>query len=250
MTIAFPQLMPTYPTQRSRLSAFLRLLPAFFLAAFSGHPGSALAAETKAKPAPDPALAPIVDVPGLPRVLLIGDSISIGYTLPVREALKDKANVHRPPGNCSSTGYTLSKLDAWLGTGKWDVIHFNWGLHDAKLPPDGVRHSPPDVYEKNLRELVRRLRATGAKLIWATTTPVPNGGNLAPNRRFDSVDKYNAIAARVMSELGVATNDLNTAIKPHFARVGRPNDVHYTPEGSALLAAEVVRSVTAQLPSR
>ena len=242
--------MTQHSPLRSHLTALFRLLPAFSLAAALGLSATAVAAEAKAKPAPDPALAPIVDIAGLPRVLLIGDSISIGYTLPVREALKGKANVHRPPGNCSSTGYTLSKLDVWLGAGKWDVIHFNWGLHDAKLPPEGVRHAPPDVYEKNLRELVQRLRATGAKLIWATTTPVPNGGNLAPNRRFDSVEKYNAIAARVMSELGVATNDLNAAITPHFARVGRPNDVHYTAEGSALLAAEVVRSVNAQLPSR
>jgi acyl-CoA thioesterase-1 len=204
----------------------------------------------KAKPAPDPALAPIVDVPGLPRVLLIGDSISIGYTLPVREALKGKANVHRPPGNCSSTGYTLSKLEEWLGPGKWDVIHFNWGLHDAKLPPEGVRHAPPDVYEQNLRQLVKRLKATGAKLIWATTTPVPLGGNLAPNRRFDSVDKYNVIAAKVMAEFGVATNDLNAAIAPHVAKFGRPNDVHFTTEGSAFLAERVTRSVAAQLPAR
>lgn len=228
----------------------IRILPTLFLAASLSFPVSALAAETNAKPAHDASLAPVTDVPGLPRVLLIGDSISIGYTLPVREALEGKANVHRPPGNCSSTGYTLSKLPEWLGPGKWDVIHFNWGLHDAKLPPEGVRHSPPDVYEKNLRELVQRLQATGAKLIWATTTPVPNGGNIAPNRRFDNIDKYNAIAVRVMGELGVTTNDLNAVIKPHFARVGRPNDVHYTPEGSAILAAEVVRSVATHLPPR
>jgi acyl-CoA thioesterase-1 len=208
------------------------------------------AAKAKAKPAPDPALAPIADVPGLPRVLLIGDSISIGYTRPVREALQGKANVHRPPGNCSSTGYTLSKIEEWLGSGKWDVIHFNWGLHDAKLPPEGVRHAPPDVYEKNLRRLVTRLKATGAKLIWATTTPVPMGGNLAPNRRFDSVDKYNAIAAKVMTEFGVATNNLNAAIAPHVTRLGRPNDVHFNDQGSAFLAERVVRSVTAHLPAR
>lgn len=205
---------------------------------------------TKAKPAPDPALAPIADVPGLPRVLLIGDSISIGYTLGVRTALRDRANVHRPPGNCSSTGYTLSKLAEWLGSGKWDVIHFNWGLHDAKLPPEGVRHAPPDIYEQNLRQLVTRLKATGAKVIWATTTPVPMGGNLAPNRRFDSVDKYNAIAAKVMADFGVATNDLNAAITPHVLKFGRPNDVHFTAEGSAFLAEHVTRSVMAQLPAR
>jgi acyl-CoA thioesterase-1 len=227
-------------------SAFCLLAGFAWLAALS----MPAAEKIRARPAPNPALAPIADVPGLPRVLLIGDSISIGYTLPVREALKGKANVHRPPGNCSSTGYGLARIEEWLGSGKWDVIHFNFGLHDAKLPPEGVRHAPPDVYEKNLRQLVVRMKATGAKLIWATTTPVPNGGELAPDRRFGSVDRYNTIAAKVMAEHGVATNDLNAAIAPHCARVGRPGDVHFTAEGSALLAGQVVRRVTELLPRR
>ncbi len=66
--------------------------------------------------------------------------------------------MHRPPTNCSSTGNALNHLDSWLGKGKWDVIHFNFGLHDAKLPPEGVRHAPPALYEKNLREVVKRLQ--------------------------------------------------------------------------------------------
>lgn len=85
----------------------LPLLTALLLApliAVSAGPSS------KAKPAPNPSLAPIRDVAGLPRVLLIGDSVSIGYTLPTRELLKDKANVHRPPTNCSSTGHGLNYL--------------------------------------------------------------------------------------------------------------------------------------------
>src|SRR5690349_10757201 len=85
-------------------------------------------AQDKAEPNP---LAPIEDRPGLPRVLIIGDSISVGYTLPVRELLKDKANVHRIPVNGGPTIRGLANLDTWLGTGKWDVIHFNWGLHDV-----------------------------------------------------------------------------------------------------------------------
>lgn len=200
--------------------------------------------------AAEPALAPIEDQPGLPRVLLIGDSISIGYTLPVRAALAGKANVHRPAANCSSTGTGLASLTKWLGHGQWDVIHFNFGLHDAKLPPEGVRHSPPEVYEKNLRELVKRMQATGARLIWATSTPVPNGGVLAPNRRFDSVDKYNAIAKKVMEENGVAIDDLNAAVAPRVGELQIQGDVHFTPEGSAFLAGRVAASIEAQLPTR
>ena len=200
------------------------------------------------KPPPNPALAPISDVPGLPRILLIGDSISIGYTLPVRTALQGRANVHRVPQNASSTGFGLNQLDAWLGRGRWDVIHFNFGLHDAKLPPEGTRHAPPEVYEENLRKIVRRLKTTGATLIWATTTPVPMGGELSPTRRFGSVDAYNRIAAKVMRENGVRVNDLNAVIAPQMAQVGRPNDVHFSDAGYALLGQAVAAAIASALP--
>jgi len=219
-------------------------------AAIAPAADSAAKPPAKAKPAPDASLAPIEDVAGLPRVLLIGDSISIGYTLPTRALLKGKANVHRPPTNCSSTGNGLAHLKSWLGEKKWDVIHFNFGLHDAKLPPEGVRHAPPDVYEKNLRELVKLMKATGAKLIFATTTPVPNGGNLSPTRRFGNVDQYNAGAKKVMEENGVAIDDLNTAIAPLVANLQLPNDVHFSAAGSELLAKHVAASIEAGLKSK
>ncbi|MGH9342569.1 MAG: SGNH/GDSL hydrolase family protein, partial [Terriglobia bacterium] len=78
----------------------------------------------------DEGLKPVKDDPGLPRVLLIGDSISIYYTITVRNSLKGKANVHHIPVNGGNTEFALNHLDDWLGIGKWDVIHFNWGLHD------------------------------------------------------------------------------------------------------------------------
>src|SRR5262245_3027271 len=74
----------------------------------------------------NPAFAPVQDVAGLPRVLVIGDWISIGYTLPLCEALKSKANVHRPAANCGPTSRGVQSIDQWLGDGKWDVIHFNF----------------------------------------------------------------------------------------------------------------------------
>ena len=194
--------------------------------------------------------APVEDVPGLPRVLLIGDSISMGYTAPTRALLKGKANVHRPPTNCGATSVGLAGLAKWLGDKKWDAIHFNFGLHDAKLPPEGARHSPPDVYEKNLRELITRLQATGAKLIWATTTPVPNGGVISPTRRFGSVDEYNRIARTVMEEHKIAIDDLHAAIAPRLKELQQPNDVHLTAAGSALLAQHVAASLESVLKSK
>src|SRR5205085_7354883 len=95
-----------------------------------------------------PSLAPVTDTPGLPRVMLIGDSISMGYTVPVRELLAGKANVHRVPGNAFSTREGLADLSRWLGSEKWDVIHFNWGLHDLKHWKDGKMDMTGDVVTK------------------------------------------------------------------------------------------------------
>ncbi len=204
------------------------------------------AAPAKAKRAPNPAMEPVQDVAGLPRVLLIGDSISIGYTLPTRKLLEGKANVHRIPTNGGPTKNGVASIAKWLGTGKWDVIHFNWGIHDLKYMPDGKRQVEPADYEANLRSLVATMKATGAKLIWATTTPIPEG-ELNPPRRFGQVKEYNEIAARVMAENGVAIDDLNGYITPKLATLQNPHDVHYSAAGSEYLAQQVAAEITKAL---
>lgn len=202
---------------------------------------------------PNPAYAKVVDDPKLPRVLLIGDSISIGYTVPVRELLSGQANVHRIPANGGPTTNGLKNLDAWLGDGKWDVIHFNWGLHDIKYvddksalttPENGRQQVPAQQYEANLRELVKRLKKTGAKLIWCATTPVPEGAN---GRVAGDEVKYNAIAARVMAEEQVPINDLYAFAQPQLEKIQLRANVHFTPDGSRVLAAQVVQSIRAAL---
>ena len=205
----------------------------------------AVSATPKPK-APNPILDPIQDTPGLPRVLLIGDSISMGYTMPVRELLKGKANIHRVPENGGPTKNGIAKINAWLGSGKWDVIHFNWGIHDLKYMPDEKRQVEPAEYESNLRTLVGKMKATGAKLIWATITPIPSG-ELNPPRRFGEVSEYNAIAEKVMKENGVAIDDLNTAVTPQLAKLQNPKDVHYNAEGYKFLGGEVAKSIEAAL---
>lgn len=194
----------------------------------------------------DSALAPITDKPGLPRVLLIGDSISIGYTLPVRKLLDGKANVHRIPANGGPTTNGLKNLNAWLGSGKWDVIHFNWGLHDLKLI-DGKHQVPLEEYEKNLREIVAKLKATQAKLIWCSTTPVPEG-ELNPPRRFGDVAHYNAAAKRIMEEHKISIDELGEFAAPQLKDIQRKADVHFSPEGSAILAQQVAKSIESHLP--
>lgn len=193
------------------------------------------------------AMKPPQDVPGLPRVLLIGDSISIGYTLPVRELLKGKANVHRIPQNGGATDVGLEKMKSWLGDGSWDVIHFNFGLHDAKYLSETTQRASREQYRENLRMLVEHMQATRATLIFATTTPVPKGGVLSPTRRFDSIEQRNTIAVSLMKELGVAIDDLYAVALPAMAEVGRANDVHFSPEGYALLAQAVAQSIETAL---
>jgi len=193
---------------------------------------------------PNPAYAKIVDNPKLPRVLLIGDSISIGYTLETRRLLDGKANLHRIPTNGGPTTRGVQNIEKWLGSSQWDVIHFNWGLHDLKYIDDKKQVSLED-YERNLRQLVRRLKKTKASLIWCNTTPVPEG--VSPSRKNSEVLEYNAVAAKIMDEEGVVTNDLYTFANQQLDKIQRPNNVHFTSEGSKVLAQQVAESIVAAL---
>jgi hypothetical protein len=190
---------------------------------------------------PNPAFRQIEDTPGLPRVLLIGDSISIGYTEMVRAELAGKANVHRIPENGAST-LSVTKLDDWLGAGHWDVIHFNFGLHDLKFMDSGLRQVPLSDYEGNLRQIVGRLKRTGAQLIFASTTPVPNT-KVNPPRLSGDVPEYNAAAKRIMERSGVAIDDLYSLVYPRLSELQLPANVHYTAEGYQVLGHQVAESI-------
>ncbi len=237
-----------------RFTGFVTLLLSIAGLAFAAEP--AKAKKQPAPKAPDPAFAPISEVAGLPRVLLIGDSISIGYHLGVRRHLAGIANVLRPPENCGDSGRGLGKLDAWLGQGKWDVIHFNFGLHDLKyldaagkyVPPEqGKQVASPEAYERNLRQILARLQRTGARLIFATTTPVPAGST---GRVENDELRYNEVAVRVMRELGVAIDDLHARAMSRQAQIQLPRNVHFTPDGYAFLAEAVAASIRPFLPAR
>jgi acetyl esterase/lipase len=187
------------------------------------------------------------------RVLILGDSISMGYMPFVKEMLAEDTDVIRPRLNCLGTKNGVAKLDEWLALegGKWTVIHFNFGLHDLKHETaDGKpseaetdpRQSEPEAYEKNLRDITTRLKATGAKLVFATTTPVPPGCT-KPLRKPEYAKQYNDIALRIMKEHGVAINDLHAFCLPRLENLQRPANVHFTPAGSKALASEVVRHI-------
>ena len=225
-----------------RIIALAGLLFAGFLWAGFAQTKVALPQTTDRPTVKDPAFDEVADVANLPRVLLIGDSISIGYTVPVRKLLKGKANVHRIPDNGGPTTNGLANLHSWLGDKKWDVIHFNWGLHDLKIMADAQRQVSPEAYEKHLRELVRQLKATRAKLIWAATTPVPEGVK-EPVRHSADVTTYNAIAMKIMDENRIAIDDLYSFALPQLSKIQRPKNVHFSDEGSEVLAKQVAASI-------
>jgi lysophospholipase L1-like esterase len=175
----------------------------------------------------------VKDDPKLPRVLLIGDSVSRGYTQPTRKVLEGKANVHRAPANCGPTASGLKNLEVWLGEGKWDVIHFNFGIHD--------RGTPAADYVKRLEAIVARLEKTGAKLIWASTTPIPD--NPAQKQTAQSIVEKNTLAAEVMKKHGIPTDDLFAAMTPRLKEFQPPLDVHFTGAGYDFLGAKVGESI-------
>ncbi|MEQ8855345.1 SGNH/GDSL hydrolase family protein [Gimesia sp.] len=180
----------------------------------------------------------VADDPKLPRVLLIGDSVSRGYTQAARNALKGKVNVHRAPANCGPTATGLKKLDVWLGDGNWDLIHFNFGIHD--------RRTNVDDYEKRLEEIVKRLKQTGAKVVWASSTPIPADWKEGPEMKA-KLEEKNAIAAKVMERNGVEIDDLFTFITPHLAEVQNPKDVHFNGKGYDLLGKQVAKYIEGAL---
>jgi len=228
------------------------ILAALVLALFLASPLKGAPAKTPATKPVDPALAPITDDPALPRVLLIGDSISMGYTLPVRALLQGKANVHHPAANCGDTARGIKSLDTWLGTGKWDVIHFNFGLHDLKYldaagkyvtPDKGQQVAAPEKYGENLQIIVERLKKTGAKLIWASTTPVPDG---TLGRVKDDELKFNPVAEKIMQANAIDIDDLHAVVVAE-PTLQLPKNVHFTKPGYKVLADHVAQHITSAL---
>lgn len=191
------------------------------------------------------------------RVLILGDSISMGYTPIVKQLLRKDTLVMRPKENCAGTSKGVANIDKWLqiGGGRFDVIWFNFGLHDLKrVRPNGKnsnnpkdsRQAEPDTYEQNLRTIVKKLKATGAALVFATTTPIPEGG-VRPHRDVADAQRYNDVARKVCAEHGIEVHDLYGVAIKHQKTIQPRVDVHFTKDGSRLLGRDVAEAITAVL---
>jgi acyl-CoA thioesterase-1 len=217
-------------------------------------PAAALAWE-KDKPATPPVIPP--NPHNLPQVLLIGDSISSGYYHSVAKALEGKAVVAKSSDNGESTAVGVKKIDGWLGDTKWDVIHFNWGVWDMYGWQYAADDRSPAMYAQRLDTLVVRMKKTGARLIWATTTPVPPKPESTMLKRWktevvidqDLERQYQEEALQVMKKHNVQVNDLYALLKPRRSEFQADDDVHFSGGGSALMAGQVADCILKNLGS-
>jgi lysophospholipase L1-like esterase len=203
---------------------------------------------------------------GKPQVLLMGDSIRLGYAPIVTKKLDGVAEVFGFPENGGDTNSTLKQLEGWVKDGKAPfavtppsgdraplVVHFNCGLHDLKFGKKTEKHQVPlDEYEKNLRAIVAKLRERTPHVYFATTTPIIDDRHAGRKADFDRFDKdvkaYNERAVKVMLELGVPVSDLNRIVQDgDSAKMLGKDGTHYTPAGYERLADAVTDCVKRKL---
>jgi len=187
-------------------------------------------------------------------VLLLGDSIRMGYCRYVKEELKDIAEVCYPEKNCEFTQYTLVELPKWINLvgdpKKVDVIHWNNGHWDiAHRGKEDVSLNTPEQYAVMLERIYRKMRALcpNSKIIFALTTPMNPDGDGGNNPRTNAeIEQYNSVACNVMNKLGVQINNLYSVIS------GQPSSIyidhaHLSENGYQLLAKTVLKVITENL---
>jgi acyl-CoA thioesterase-1 len=180
--------------------------------------------------------------PGLPHILVLGDSISGQYSTFLREKLLHRANVRvggtayeTQPDWASVVRREITEREAEIGR-PFDLIQFNWGLHALKWA-QGTDYSmrfkegysrcvPLERYGAELEKLIVELKRTGRRLVWATTTPANNGS------QPDDAVAYNAVARQIVQRHGLAVNDLHAFVVQHRLAQNEPQNCHF-PRSSA-----------------
>jgi lysophospholipase L1-like esterase len=184
----------------------------------------------------------------LPKVVLVGDSIRLGYAPLVAKRLEGKATVVSAKPNGEDSGNVLKNLEEWVINEKPDVVHLNAGLHDLKLN-DKNYQVPLSQYEQNLKTIVARIRQeTTATIIFATSTPILDDRHAQRKAGFDrfeaDVQKYNNAAVAVMKAVGVPVDDLHALVENAGKdKIMLGDGTHYTPAGYEMLARAVTDSV-------
>lgn len=177
------------------------------------------------------------------KIVLLGDSIRSAYEPAVRELLKDEFEVWGPDTNCAFAKWTLYSLRFWKDKlNEADVIHWNNGLHDVVVffQEDGS-FVKVDEYRDSIRKIARELLKTGAKVIFATTTPI--GPNNEYQRSNQDIDAFNKAAVEILEPMGVVIDDLHSVIAADKENLLLPDDTHPNEKGTELCAKSVVDSI-------
>jgi hypothetical protein len=161
--------------------------------------------------------------PSLPRAYIIGDSISISYTQPVRKLLEHKANVLRPPYNCKTSRFLRSKLEEIFSIGEVDVCSLNIGIHDTMSD----RFVPIEEYEDNLRYIVKFIN-NRSKLFWVSSTMFFGPSHLRPLANSTLHEVYRSKSIEVMKSIGVEICDLDPLISSFKENEDvKPDGMHF-----------------------
>ncbi|HZY64245.1 MAG TPA: SGNH/GDSL hydrolase family protein [Edaphobacter sp.] len=178
--------------------------------------------------------------PALPNVLLLGDSITRGYYPEVTKLLAGRANCYLFATSAASGDPRLIRqVDDYFDMMpiKFAVVHFNNGMHGWKYTDAAYGNSLPALVE------ALRAKSHGAKLIWATTTPVhAEDESGATNPR---IDQRNAESLKVMQRFHIPIDDQHGLMTAHDGL--HNGSVHYTKEGSAVQAKQVVQAIEKSL---
>ena len=193
------------------------------------------------------------DDPALPRVLVVGDSVSSQWYWPLRRRLADEVNLHRIEGQGGTTANALEHLPRWLGPHwlapyKWDLVVFNFGLHDLRKTDrqPGSWTTPLDDYQQHLHQIVRQLDATGATLLWLSTTPVPGPPGLHTYLRDPGDARtFNQAASEALRDRpDILRCDLWQRMQdPAFDTWRRGRDVHVPDPLKRLQAEHIAESI-------
>ena len=182
------------------------------------------------------------------KVIMIGDSIRMGYQSYVQKALADLAEVWTPEINGGDSRNVLAHLNTWLEIAQPDIVHIYCGLHDLKTPFDtGVPAVPIPEYRLNVQAILNQLIQVVPHVLWATTTPVNTHWHHAIkgfDRFEDDVVDYNRSVHAIARTLEVPVNDLyKTVMTAGRDQLLLPDGVHFTAEGYALLAEQVTAMI-------
>ncbi|MEZ0537663.1 SGNH/GDSL hydrolase family protein [Caldicellulosiruptoraceae bacterium PP1] len=176
------------------------------------------------------------------KVLLLGDSIRMGYQEYVKEGLKGLAEVVAPEENGRFAKYTLWGVNLWIKElGKPDIVHWNnglWDVHHEAPMVEALTHI--DEYVETLGRIINELKRTGAKIIFATTTPVQVD---AIGRSNAEIDKYNKAAIELMQKEGIEVNDLYSLVKEDLNKYICDDKLHLSDEGYRRCAEKVVEVI-------